>query len=92
MARALIIGCGAVATVAIKKCCTASEVFSEICIASRHRENCEKLAQELRYEEAALVRDELRTLRERLLMAPGLETGVMGTVPEESVPPETERP
>ena len=46
MARALIIGCGAVATVAIKKCCTASEVFSEICIASRHRENCEKLAQE----------------------------------------------
>ncbi|MBR3851660.1 MAG: saccharopine dehydrogenase NADP-binding domain-containing protein, partial [Fibrobacter sp.] len=44
MARALIIGCGAVATVAIKKCCTASEVFSEICIASRHRENCEKLA------------------------------------------------
>ncbi len=48
MARALIIGCGAVATVAIKKCCTASEVFSEICIASRHRENCEKLAQELR--------------------------------------------
>ena len=48
MARALIIGCGAVATVAIKKCCTCSEVFSEICIASRHRENCEKLAQELR--------------------------------------------
>lgn len=48
MARALIIGCGAVATVAIKKCCTVSEVFSEICIASRHRENCEKLAEQIR--------------------------------------------
>ncbi len=48
MARVLIIGCGAVASVAIHKCCSCSEVFEEICIASRHRENCEKLAEQLR--------------------------------------------
>ena len=48
MARVLIIGCGAVASVAIHKCCSCSEVFEEICIASRHRENCEKLAMQLR--------------------------------------------
>ena len=41
MSRVLIIGCGAVASVAIHKCCAVPEVFSEICIASRHRENCE---------------------------------------------------
>ena len=35
MGRALIIGCGGVAGVAIHKCCQNSEVFEEICIASR---------------------------------------------------------
>ena len=30
------------------KCCAVPEVFSEICIASRHRENCEALAEKLR--------------------------------------------
>ena len=35
MAKVLIIGCGGVANVAIHKCCQNSEVFSEICIASR---------------------------------------------------------
>lgn len=48
MSKVLIIGCGAVASVAIHKCCSIPEVFSEICIASRHRENCEKLAETLR--------------------------------------------
>ena len=48
MSRVLIIGCGAVASVAIHKCCAVPEVFSEICIASRHRENCEALAEKLR--------------------------------------------
>ena len=48
MSRVLIIGCGAVASVAIHKCCALPEVFSEICIASRHRENCEALAEKLR--------------------------------------------
>ena len=35
MGKALIIGCGGVASVAIHKCCQNSEVFEEICIASR---------------------------------------------------------
>ena len=48
MSRVLVIGCGGVASVAIHKCCQVSEVFTELCIASRHRENCEKLAEELR--------------------------------------------
>ena len=38
MSRLLIIGCGGVAQVAIKKCCQNSEVFTEICIASRTKE------------------------------------------------------
>ena len=47
MSRVLIIGCGGVASVAISKCCQVSEVFSEICIASRTKEKCDKLAAEL---------------------------------------------
>ena len=47
MSRVLIIGCGGVASVAIQKCCQVSEVFTEICIASRTRSKCEKLAAEL---------------------------------------------
>ena len=35
MGKVLIIGCGGVASVAIHKCCQNSEVFEEICIASR---------------------------------------------------------
>ena len=35
MGRALIIGCGGVASVAIHKCCQNSEVFTDIMIASR---------------------------------------------------------
>lgn len=48
MAKVLVIGCGGVATVAIKKCCAVPEVFSDLCIASRHIENCEALANLLR--------------------------------------------
>ena len=48
MSRVLIIGCGGVATVAISKCCQVSEVFSEICIASRTKEKCDALADKLR--------------------------------------------
>ena len=47
MSRVLIIGCGGVASVAIHKCCQVSEVFTEICIASRTKEKCDKLAAEL---------------------------------------------
>ena len=35
MSRLLIIGCGGVAQVAIRKCCQNSEVFTDIMIASR---------------------------------------------------------
>ena len=35
MSKVLIIGCGGVANVAIRKCCQCSDVFTEICIASR---------------------------------------------------------
>ena len=35
MGKALIIGCGGVASVTIHKCCQNSEVFEEIMIASR---------------------------------------------------------
>lgn len=45
--KALIIGCGGVAQVAIQKCCQNSEVFEEIMIASRTKEKCDKLKDEL---------------------------------------------
>ena len=43
MGRVLIIGCGGVAGVAIQKCCQNSEVFEEICIASRTKAKCDAL-------------------------------------------------
>ena len=47
MSKVLIIGCGGVASVAIHKCCQVPEVFAEICIASRTKAKCDKLAAEL---------------------------------------------
>ena len=47
MKKALIIGCGAVAPVAIHKCCQNSEVFGKICIASRTKSKCDALAEKL---------------------------------------------
>lgn len=47
MGKALIIGCGGVASVAIHKCCQNSEVFEEICIASRTKSKCDVLKNEL---------------------------------------------
>ena len=35
MSKVLVIGCGGVASVAISKCCQVSDVFTELCIASR---------------------------------------------------------
>ena len=43
MGKALIIGCGGVASVAIHKCCQNSEAFEEICIASRTKSKCDAL-------------------------------------------------
>ncbi len=48
MSRVLVIGCGGVANVAIRKCCSESSVFSELMIASRTKEKCDVLAEELR--------------------------------------------
>ena len=48
MSRVLVIGCGGVAQVAISKCCQASDVFTEICIASRTKSKCDALAEKLR--------------------------------------------
>ena len=47
MSKVLIIGCGGVAGVAIHKCCQNSEVFEEICIASRTVSKCEAVKAEL---------------------------------------------
>ena len=44
MSKVLVIGCGGVASVAIHKCCQVSEVFTELCIASRTKSKCDKLA------------------------------------------------
>ncbi len=47
MSRVLVIGCGGVASVAIRKCCQVSDVFTELCIASRTKSKCDQLAAEL---------------------------------------------
>lgn len=43
MGKALIIGAGGVAGVVVHKCCQNSEVFTEICIASRTKSKCDAL-------------------------------------------------
>ncbi len=48
MSRVLIIGCGGVASVAVHKCCQNSEIFTDICIASRTVSKCDKLKSELK--------------------------------------------
>ena len=48
MGRALIIGAGGVAGVVIHKCCQNSEVFEEICIASRTKSKCDADAEQLK--------------------------------------------
>ena len=47
MGKALIIGAGGVASVAVHKCCQNSEVFEEICIASRTKAKCDALKEKL---------------------------------------------
>lgn len=47
MGKVLVIGCGGVANVAIQKCCMNSEVFTEICIASRTKAKCDALKEKL---------------------------------------------
>lgn len=47
MGKALIIGAGGVASVVVHKCCQNSEVFEEICIASRTVSKCDALKKKL---------------------------------------------
>ncbi len=47
MGKAMIIGCGGVAGVAIHKCCQNSDAFDEIMIASRTKSKCDALKQKL---------------------------------------------
>lgn len=47
MSKLLVIGCGGVAGVAIAKCCQNSEVFTELCIASRTQSKCEDVKAKL---------------------------------------------
>lgn len=47
MGKALIIGCGGVASVTIHKCCQNYEVFEEIMIASRTKSKCDALKAKL---------------------------------------------
>ena len=47
MSKVLVIGCGGVASVAIHKCCQVSDVFTELCIASRTKSKCDALAEKL---------------------------------------------
>ena len=47
MGKALIIGCGGVASVVIHKCCQNSDVFEEIMIASRTKSKCDAVKAKL---------------------------------------------
>ncbi len=47
MSRLLVIGCGGVAQVAIRKCCQNSDIFTELCIASRTKSKCDELKEKL---------------------------------------------
>lgn len=47
MGKALIIGAGGVAGVAIHKCCQNSDVFTELCIASRTKSKCDAIKEKL---------------------------------------------
>ncbi|MGI6710860.1 MAG: saccharopine dehydrogenase family protein [Bacilli bacterium] len=48
MSRALIIGAGGVANVVVHKCCQNSEVFKEICIASRTLAKCDAIKESVK--------------------------------------------
>ena len=47
MGKAMIIGAGGVASVAVHKCCQNPEVFEEILIASRTKSKCDALKEKL---------------------------------------------
>ncbi|MFK5882036.1 MAG: saccharopine dehydrogenase family protein [Sulfurospirillum sp.] len=58
MARVLIIGAGGVSRVATKKCAMNSKVFSDIILASRTKEKCDIIAQEIKDELSIEIKTE----------------------------------
>ena len=58
MSKVLVIGCGGVASVAIQKCCQNSEVFTELCIASRTKSKCDALKASLEGKTATKITTE----------------------------------
>ena len=58
MSKVLVIGCGGVASVAIQKCCQHSDIFEEICIASRTKSKCDALKQKLEGKTATRITTE----------------------------------
>mgnify|MGYP001242958270 FL=1 len=57
--KAMIIGCGGVATVAVHKCCQNSEVFSELVIASRTKSKCDALAEKLKHSKTKIYTEQV---------------------------------
>ena len=55
MSKALIIGAGGVASVVVHKCAQHSEVFEEICIASRTKAKCDALQEALKGKTATKI-------------------------------------
>ena len=71
MSRVLIIGAGGVATVAAHKCVQASDVFTDIMIASRTESRCKKLAAALKrpVQTAQVDADNVPQLVERIVFS-----------------------
>ena len=61
MNKVLIIGAGGVGSVAARKCAMNPDVFSEICLASRRKSSCEKVAAQLEREIATAQLDADKT-------------------------------
>ena len=55
MGKVLVIGCGGVASVAIHKICQNSEVFTELCIASRTVSKCDALKEKLQNQTTTMI-------------------------------------
>ena len=58
MSKVLVIGCGGVAGVAIQKCCQHSDIFEELCIASRTKSKCDALKEKLEGKTATKITTE----------------------------------
>ena len=57
--KAIVIGCGGVASVAIHKCCQNSEVFGELVIASRTKSKCDALAKKLKNYKTKIITEQV---------------------------------